>query len=38
MEQSGYCADAAAPVVRRIYDGLFKLTPGQVVIGTAGKD
>ncbi len=38
MEESGYGADAAAPVVRRIYDGLFNLTPGQVVIGLGGKD
>ena len=38
MEQSGYGADAAAPVVRRIYDGLFNLTPSQIVIGSAGKD
>ena len=38
MEEAGYGADAAAPVVRRIYDGLFNLTPGQVVIGLGGKD
>jgi penicillin-binding protein 2 len=38
MEESGYGADAAAPVVRRVYDGLFNLTPGQVVIGLGGKD
>jgi penicillin-binding protein 2 len=38
MEESGYGADAAAPVVRRIYDGLFNLTPGQVVVGLGGKD
>jgi penicillin-binding protein 2 len=40
MEESGYGADAAAPVVRRIYDGLFNLSsgPGQVVIGLGGKD
>ena len=38
MEQAGYGADAAAPVVRRIYDGLFNLNPSQVVIGQSGKD
>ena len=38
MEQAGYGADAAAPVVRRIYDGLFNLTPSQIVIGSGGKD
>jgi penicillin-binding protein 2 len=38
MEESGYGADAAAPVVRRIYDGLFNLTTGQIVIGLGGKD
>ncbi len=38
MEQSGYGADAAAPVVRAIYDGLFNQTRGQVVIQSGGKD
>lgn len=40
MEQSGYGADAAAPVVRRIYEGLFNLSPnpGQVQIQSGGKD
>ncbi len=38
MEQSGYGANAAAPVVRHIYDGLFNQTPGQIVIQSGGKD
>ncbi len=37
LEQSGYGADAAAPVVRRIYDGLFNLTPQPVVAQSTGK-
>jgi penicillin-binding protein 2 len=38
MEQSGYGADAAAPVVRSVYDGLFNVGSGQVVIQSGGKD
>ena len=39
MEQSGYGADAAAPVVRQIYDSLFNVTPTQqIIIGSTGKD
>jgi len=37
LEQAGYGADAAAPVARRIYDGLFNQTPGQVVAQTTGR-
>ncbi|MDP9073637.1 MAG: penicillin-binding protein 2 [Actinomycetota bacterium] len=37
LEQAGYGADAAAPVVRRIYDGLFNLKPQQVVTQTTGR-
>ena len=37
LEQAGYGADAAAPVVRRIYDGLFNLTPQPVVAQSTGK-
>ncbi|MGH9123544.1 MAG: penicillin-binding protein 2 [Acidimicrobiales bacterium] len=38
MEQSGYGADASAPVVRRIYDGLFNLGSNQVQLQSGGKD
>jgi len=38
LEQSGYGADAAAPVVRRIYDGLFNLGANQVQLQSGGKD
>jgi len=37
LEQAGYGADAAAPVVRRIYDGLFNLSPQPVVAQSTGK-
>jgi penicillin-binding protein 2 len=38
MEEAGYGADAAAPVVRRIYDGLFNLPVQPVNIPKSGVD
>jgi hypothetical protein len=38
LEQAGYGADAAAPVVRRIYDGLFGLPVKPIVPVKTGVD
>lgn len=38
MEQSGYGADAAAPVVRSIYDTIFNQAQSAVGINTSGHD
>ncbi len=38
LEQAGYGADAAAPVVRRIYDGLFNLPVQPVTLPKSGVD
>ncbi len=38
LEEAGYGADAAAPVVRRIYDGLFNLPVQPVNIPKSGVD
>jgi penicillin-binding protein 2 len=38
LEEAGYGADAAAPVVRRIYDGLFGLPVQPVSIPKSGVD
>jgi hypothetical protein len=38
MEEAGYGADAAAPVVRRIYEGLFNLPVQPVTLPKTGVD
>jgi penicillin-binding protein 2 len=38
LEQAGYGAESAAPVVRRIYEGLFGMTPASSVTTSGGVD
>ncbi|HEX9547208.1 MAG TPA: penicillin-binding transpeptidase domain-containing protein, partial [Acidimicrobiales bacterium] len=38
LEQAGYGAESAAPVVRRIYEGLFGMTPASSVTTSGGID
>ena len=38
MEEAGFGSSAAAPVARRIFDGLFGLTPGASVVRAEGVD
>ena len=38
MEEAGFGSSAAAPVARRIFDGLFGLAPGATVVRAEGVD